>query len=783
MLALAALPLALGLGCAPARDANVQVTRALSGPRGHSGDKIADVEVGQRDFTELAPREIVNDKLNDPGGVVVDRAVWPGRAYIWDAGNSRILGIDLSRCYARPVGQRCAADIVIGQTSAFDHGACNGDSSVQQYPLRPPASASTLCGIYERTTTVLEDKSFSNMFVDQNSNLYVPDVENNRVLKYISPFTSDVVADEVWGQPDFVQNGCNGGTDPNNPPAPTASTLCLARKPFPGGFGGGVRIDPSQNVWITDGGNHRVLRFPRLGNGTISKTANLVLGQPDFTSFFPGNGMNQFNTPQQILFDGSWNLYVADAANDRILVFQRDPSTGDFRSGASAVRSFTTAELFGPQTVEMDPDSRGIWTVGNNAGGVPQLFDFSGNLLTAPGTVGFFWNVGGSIAFDGQRNLLVSSYTWGQDLSRYVRSPDGSSYTQDRQFFSPPGPGFPGFYNLASSRRFEHPAGGGVAVSGAQLLVSDGRLLFWNNTATLTNGQAPDGFASVNGSTITDPVGFDQIKVANNQVWASRGSEIRIYPAPLVNGANPTKILTSVPVMNSSAVIDFSAIGVSGLAPTSDGAFLWVSQRNASRVVRIKGPLGASPVVDVVLGQTDAVGTQCNRGIVPPPNQLPPNNADRSMLCLPGAISIDRKGNLYVSDSSVESQGNWRMLMFAPSLFTTTPKYAPFATKEFPRHSVPTGGEFMTFEPAFDSNNHMVVGIDPNFGPRFLLYYNDPTTVNPSNPSDPAFAAPSGQFEDFTGWVMANTFDATNNLYSFDANRGKVSIYFKPFGS
>jgi hypothetical protein len=446
------------------------------------------------------------------------------------------------------------------------------------------------------------------------------------------------------------------------------------------------------------------------------------------------------------------------------------------------VRSFAKGELFGPETVEMDPDSRGIWTVGNNAGGVLQLWDWNGNLLMAPAGVGFFFNSGGGIAFDGQRNLLVTSYTWGNDLHRYARSPDGSSYTQDRQFFSPPGPGFPGFYNLASSRRFEHPAGGGVTVVGSQLVVSDGRLLFWNNTATLTNGQAPDGFESVNGSTITDPVGFDQIKSANKLVWASRGSEIRVYAAPLTNGASPTKILTSVPMMGSSAMFDFSAFRVSGLAPTPDGAFLWVSQVDASRVLRIKGPLGSTPVVDVVLGQTDATGTQCNRGVIPPPNTLTPLTADRSMLCLNGAISLDRKGNLFVSDSVVESQGNWRMLMFAPSLFATTPKFAPFATKEFPRHSVPSGGEFMTFEPAFDSKNHMVVGIDPNFGPRFLQFYNDPTTFNPANPSDPAFAAPSGQFEDFTGWVMANAFDASDNLYSFDANRGKVNIYLKPFG-
>jgi hypothetical protein len=73
----------------------------------------------------------------------------------------------------------------------------------------------------------------------------------------------------------------------------------------------------------------------------------------------------------------------------------------------------------------------------------------------------------------------------------------------------------------------------------------------------------------------------------------------------------------------------------------------------------------------------------------------------------------------------------------------------------------------------------MVVGMDPNVAPPFLQYFNDPTALNPSNPSDPAFAVPSGQFEDFTGWVMAATFDAANNLY---ANRGRVNIYYKPFG-
>src|SRR4051812_21109057 len=186
---------------------------ALSAPRGNAGDLIADVEVGRRDFTELAPREIVPDKVSSPGGVVVDRSVSPGRAYIWDSGNSRILGVDLAQCYATAAGSRCQPQIIIGQPSGSDRGACNLDSSAQQYPLRPPASASTLCGVSEVTQTVLEDKSFANMFVDGSANLWVPDALNHRVLMYRTPFTTDVVADDVWGQPNFTANGCNGATD------------------------------------------------------------------------------------------------------------------------------------------------------------------------------------------------------------------------------------------------------------------------------------------------------------------------------------------------------------------------------------------------------------------------------------------------------------------------------------------------------------------------------------------------------------------------------------------
>src|SRR5439155_10067535 len=125
------LPLACGGITPDASPALGRASEALSVARGVAGDHIADVEVGRRDFTEIMAREIVPDKLNSPGGVVIDTSVSPGRAYVWDSGNSRILGLDLAQCYANASGTRCAPSLIFGQPAGSDHGACNLDSSAQ----------------------------------------------------------------------------------------------------------------------------------------------------------------------------------------------------------------------------------------------------------------------------------------------------------------------------------------------------------------------------------------------------------------------------------------------------------------------------------------------------------------------------------------------------------------------------------------------------------------------------------------------------------------------------
>ena len=95
-----------------------QPKAASQSVRGVSGDLWADVILGQRDFGELSRGEILPYNVRKVGGVLVDRSTNPGRAYIFDAQRSRILGIDLAKCYSG--SSACSADIVIGQPSLSD---------------------------------------------------------------------------------------------------------------------------------------------------------------------------------------------------------------------------------------------------------------------------------------------------------------------------------------------------------------------------------------------------------------------------------------------------------------------------------------------------------------------------------------------------------------------------------------------------------------------------------------------------------------------------------------
>src|SRR5262245_34605025 len=85
-------------------------------------------------------------------------------------------------------------------------------------------------------------------------------------------FDHDTSADAVLGQPDLTQNGANqpAGT-------PTASNLALSNAAH-------LAIAPNGRLYVSDADNNRVLSWLNAAAFSTGQAADLVLGQPNFTS-------------------------------------------------------------------------------------------------------------------------------------------------------------------------------------------------------------------------------------------------------------------------------------------------------------------------------------------------------------------------------------------------------------------------------------------------------------------------------------------------------------------
>lgn len=99
----------------------------------------------------------------------------------------------------------------------------------------------------------------------------------------------------------------------------------------------GVAIDPAtRKVFVSDSGNHRVLRFPAIALEESGWRAEAVLGQPGFATTNSGTALSQMQGPAQMTFSPEGHLYVADLRNNRVLRFD-NPRRSNYLVHADAV--------------------------------------------------------------------------------------------------------------------------------------------------------------------------------------------------------------------------------------------------------------------------------------------------------------------------------------------------------------------------------------------------------------------------------------------------------------
>ena len=553
--------------------------------------------------TNFNPNLVEGRELYGPTGLALDTSAQTPYLYVSDTANNRVLAWKNGLSFA--AGQ--PADIVIGQPDFLT-----------TTPGGPGTTFST--GLSSPTGLAV-----------RNGDLYVADSGNNRVLRYPQPFANagHEAPNLVIGQPTV-----SGSRTANYPSGkPTANGISLFPSGAAAAFTVGIAFDSSGNLWMSDPGNRRVLRFPSAAispNPSYFPAADFVLGQSsptDFTNLLPNLAPNitgaytttQFYVPSSVAFDAAGRLYVPDAdptfAVNRVLVF-------NMGNAINGVPQVTSVRILGlppqpPANSNQPPPSQAI---------------LNQTLILDPAGV-----------------VLIPDPTAGQDVgvidsgdSRILVFPPVEKWTTDPL----------------------------VAPPAAQVIGQNGDFSNFNPNNAVRSTVNPPPTAST--------LAFPSAAVFLNSVlYIADTVNNRVVTLPYSAGSfGPASQVLGQGRMDTGSINyiegrEFSFIsGDAGLAIDSTGStpHLYVADTGNHRVLGFKDLRGltAGSKADIVIGQPDFQTAVCNYNASSPTHGGDPSQPNQSSLCGPIGVVVDASGNLYVADSL-----NGRVLRF-PAPFNYT---------------------------------------------------------------------------------------------------------------
>jgi DNA-binding beta-propeller fold protein YncE len=385
----------------------------------------------------------------------------------------------------------------------------------------------------------------------------------------------DTVADAALGQPDLVSSTCNNG-------GISASTLC---------FPSDVAMDPATGrIFVADVGNARVLGFPNTRRFVSGEAADVLFGQPDFTTSNRIRGCldeitaDSLCDPSGVAVDRTGHVYVADTINNRVLQFTPPFSNGQVADLVLGQPDFTTRG--GP--------TGGFCQIGGSPiGDVPA--PHAANLCQPHG-----------LAFDPAGRLYVADFGYNRVL-RYS-APFHSGQAADLVL------GQPDFTTRGFCQR------GPTSRDLCQP---------WNVASDPKGGLfvADGGLAS-------------HVLRFSNPVTNYQGGDLVLGQPECAQPDGP------------GVVVPISARGLCtphGVLVDGTGN-VYVSDYDNSRVLRFgPPPLSSGQAAELVLGQPDFTTGRCN---VIGDNAGDRGLTTASSLCFPQGLTLDFRGDVFIADSS-----------------------------------------------------------------------------------------------------------------------------------
>jgi hypothetical protein len=276
----------------------------------------ANVVIGQPDFTSSSSLTTAANTLESTSKYF---AFANGMLFVSDPGNSRILIFN-----SIPTSNFASADLVLGQSGLIDNSVNRGQASPSLDSLKYPQ------GI--------------NVF---GNKLVVADSGNSRVLIWNTlPTENGAPADLVIGAP-------NGTTDPS-----AIRTSSTRQSPYKTAHCG-------TRMYAVDTSRHRVLVWNNFSNQS-NIPADFVLGQTNFNTSSANTGgvtASTLNYPSGVHCDGT-RLFVADAQNNRVLIWNTFPSTFGQAADIVVGQSNMTSTAFGPTATTLTVPTA-VWSTGS----------------------------------------------------------------------------------------------------------------------------------------------------------------------------------------------------------------------------------------------------------------------------------------------------------------------------------------------------------------------------------------------------------------------------------